>query len=99
MDWSDRTVSLHCDGTEYVIQAVRVNEQQNRIAKLHVCTVKQFENVFSFYLWFGLSVYLTWYGIVSLIESGDLLAPSFAPGLVNQGGGAVRGALPCYPAQ
>ena len=60
---------------------------------------KQLENVFPFYLWFGLSVYPTWCGIVSLVESGDLLAPSFAPGLVNQGGGAVRGALLRYPAQ
>ena len=56
-------------------------------------------NVFPHYLWFGLSVYPTWCEIVSLMESGDLLAPCFAPGSVNQGGGAVRGALPCYPAQ
>ena len=42
MDWSDRTVSLQCDGTEYLIQAVHANEQRNRIAKLHVCTAKQF---------------------------------------------------------
>ena len=33
------------------------------------------------------------------VVSGDLLAPRFAPGSVNQGGGAVRGALPRYPAQ
>ena len=25
VDWSDRTVSLQCDGTEYVIQAVCAN--------------------------------------------------------------------------
>ena len=57
------------------------------------------ENVFPHYLWFGSYVYPTWCGIVSLVESGDLLAPCFAPGSVNQGGGAVRGALPRYPAQ
>ena len=57
------------------------------------------EHVFPYHLWFGLSVYPTWGGTVSLVESGDLLAPSFAPGLVNQGGGAVRGALPHYPTQ
>ena len=57
------------------------------------------ENVFPHHLWFGSCVYLNWCGIVSLVESGDLLAPSCAPGLVNQGGGAVRGALPRYPAQ
>ena len=60
---------------------------------------KQLENIFPFYLWFGLSVYPTWCGIVILVESGDLLAPSFAPGSVNQGGGAVRGALLRYPTQ
>ena len=25
VDWTDRTVSLQCDGTDYVIQAVRAN--------------------------------------------------------------------------
>ena len=60
---------------------------------------KPLENVFPYYLWFGLCVYPTWCGIVSLVESGDVLAPSCAPGSVNQGGGAVRGALPCYPEQ
>ena len=60
---------------------------------------KQLKNVFPSYLWFGLSVYPTWCEIVSLMESGDLLAPNFAPGSVNQGGGAVRDALPHYPAQ
>ena len=38
-----------------------------------------------------------WY--ISLIVSVDLLAPSFAPGSISQGGGAVRGALPRYPEQ
>ena len=33
----------------------------------------------------------------SLMESGDLLAPSFAPGSVNQGGGAVRGCAAALP--
>ena len=60
---------------------------------------RQLENVFLFYLWFGLSVYPIWCGIVSLVKSGDLLTPSFAPGLVNQGGGAATGALPRYPTQ
>ena len=57
------------------------------------------ENVFPQHLWFSLSVYPTWCGIVCLVESGNLLAPSCAPGLVNQGGGAVRGVLPRYPKQ
>ena len=57
------------------------------------------DNVFSHHLWFVSCVYPPWCGTVSLVESGDLLAPSCAPGLVNQGGGAVRGALPRYPEQ
>ena len=57
------------------------------------------KHVYTQHLWFGLSVYPTWCGAVSLVESGDLLAPSCAHGLVNQGGGAVRGALPRYPEQ
>ena len=57
------------------------------------------EHVFPQHLWCGLSVYPDWCGIVSLVVSGDLLAPSCAPGSISQGGGAVRGALPRYPKQ
>ena len=46
---------------------------------------------------FGLVHVCIQIGVVSFayVVSGDLLAPCFAPGSVNQGGGAVRGALPC----
>ena len=36
---------------------------------------------------------------LAYIVSGDLLAPSCAPGSISQGGGAVKGVLPCYPEQ
>ena len=60
---------------------------------------KNLENIFPHHLWFGSCVYPTWCEIVSLVESGDLLAPSFAPESINQVWGAVRGALPRYLAQ
>ena len=36
---------------------------------------------------------------LAYVASSDLLALFCAPGLVNQGGGAVRGVLPRYPKQ
>ena len=91
------TQTVKCLATEMFAQRASVCSQG--VKKQPGKGKDNLQHVFLHHLWFGSCVYPTWCGIVSFVEIGDLLATICAPGLVNQGEGAVRGTLPHYPEQ